>query len=78
MKLELWARSRETMRYEYLWRFDDERQKFFMIDQVDSDKYSEAMIIKGKGIDQDLIMYEEFKEHKPYRKEKTLCKTKER
>lgn len=66
---ELWARNKTTMRYEYLWSFEDERQKFFMIDQVDTNKYFEAMIIKGKGINQELILFEEYREHKPYRKE---------
>ena len=67
---ELWARNRKTMRYEKISEFDDERQKFFMIDQIDQSIYFEAMIVKkSQSVNQEVVLYEEFKEYKPYRKE---------
>lgn len=67
---ELWARNRKTMKYEYLYNFDNEQQKFFMIDQVDKSIYFEAMIIrKNQSVNQEVVLYEEFKEYKSYRKE---------
>lgn len=56
---ELWARSRTLMKYMYLTSFDDPNQFHYMMDQVDRDEYSEAMILRG----QDLMMYVEFKEN---------------
>lgn len=43
----------------YLTSFDDPNQFHYMMDQVDRDEYSEAMILRG----QDLMMYVEFKEN---------------
>lgn len=40
---ELWARSRTLMKYMFLTSFDDP-----MMDQVDKDEYSEAMILCGQ------------------------------
>ncbi len=54
---ELWGRNRETKRYELITRFNDDRQFYFMLDQVDKDKYYEAMVLQ----DQHLIMYVEIK-----------------
>lgn len=54
---ELWARSRTLMKYMFITSFDDPRQFDFMMDQVDRDEYSEAMILRG----QDLMRYQEFK-----------------
>ena len=62
---ELWGRNRTTKRYEFITRFDDDRQFYFMLDQVDKSKYYEAMILQG----QSLKMYIEIKEPK------TLTKT---
>lgn len=56
---ELWARSRTLMKYMFITAFDDQRQFHYMMDQVDRDEYSEAMILRG----QDLMMYLEFKEN---------------
>lgn len=67
---EVWGRNKRTMRYEYLWSFDDERQKYFMLDQVDKSIYYEVMILENK----ELKMYYENKEYKPYFK--TLTKSK--
>ena len=55
---ELWGRNRETKRYELITRFDDNRQSYFMLDQVDKDKYYEAMVLQG----QHLIMYVDIKQ----------------
>lgn len=55
---ELWARNRDTKRYERLCQFNDDRQFYFMLDQVDRSKYYEAMITQ----DQHCLMYVEFKE----------------
>lgn len=46
MIYELAAKSRETRRYVTLNRFWDERQFHFMLDQVDPELYSEAMILE--------------------------------
>lgn len=43
----------------FLTSFDDPNQFHYMMDQVDKDEYSEAMILRG----QDLMMYVEFKEN---------------
>lgn len=55
---EIWGRRKDNKRYEFLWSFDDENQKFFMIDQVDSTIYSEVMIVRNNH----LVMYKENKE----------------
>lgn len=55
---ELVARNRETKRYDHLKWFEDERQFYFMLDQVDSDKYYEAMILQGQSVK----MYVELKQ----------------
>ena len=61
---EIWGRRRDNLRYEFLWSFDDENQKFFMIDQVDSTIYSEVMIVKNHVC----VAYVENKEYTPYSK----------
>lgn len=61
---EIWGRRRDNLRYEFLWSFDDENQKFFMIDQVDSTIYSEVMIVKNNKC----IAYVENKDYTPYSK----------
>ena len=43
---ELTAKSRDTKRYITLETFWDERQFHYMLDQVDPELYSEAMIIE--------------------------------
>ena len=43
---ELWGRNRTTKQYEMITRFDDDRQFYFMLDQVDKEKYYEAMIMQ--------------------------------
>lgn len=62
MKLELWARSRETKQYEWLKDFYDYNNIDFEMDQVDSNLYSEIMVISG----QHLIKYYEFQDYTPY------------
>ena len=46
MQYELWARSRETKVYEWIQSFQDESQFYYMLDLVDSELYSEAMIVQ--------------------------------
>lgn len=53
---ELWAKRITTRRYEYITSFDDERQKFYMMDRLDRNIYSEAMILNN----QQCTMYREF------------------
>ena len=62
MKLEVWARSRETKQYEKLKDFYDYNNIDFEMDQVDSNLYSEVMIIS----EHHLIKHKEFKDYTPY------------
>lgn len=57
---ELWARRITTRNYEYITSFDDEKQKFYMMDQLDKSVYYEAMIIRN----QECAMYREFESPK--------------
>jgi len=62
MQYELWARSRETKQYQFLEPFQDEVQKFYMIDKVDPELYYEAMIVKTDwGKMPECVMYKELK-----------------
>lgn len=45
MQYEVWGRSRETKKYEFIEAFQDEVQKFYMIDKVDPEFYYEAMVL---------------------------------
>ena len=67
---ELWAKSKKTKKYELIRPFDDERQFYFMIDSVNPEYYSEAMIMQGR----ELKMYFEFKEHRKYFSENVIDK----
>lgn len=63
MRYELWGRSRETKVYEFIEAFQDEQQKFYMMDQVDQEVYYEAMILLTEWKQEPrLIMYQEFKD----------------
>lgn len=53
---ELWARRITTKKYEFIIAFEDEHQKFYFMDQLDTDIYYEAMILE----DRNLKMYREF------------------
>ena len=68
---ELTAKSRATKRYITLETFWDERQFHYMLDQVDPERYSEAMIIKW--VDKDpfphCIMYVELERPKIKRRD---------
>ena len=69
MQYEVWGRSRETKRYEQIDTFPNEENKFYMVDQVDKNKYSEAMILQTEYQQESrLILYKEFE------KPKTLIK----
>lgn len=63
MQYELWARNRETKVYEWLQTFFEENQFYFMLDQVDSTYYSEAMIISREWQQQPrCLLYVDLKE----------------
>lgn len=63
MQYELWARNRETKVYEWLQTFFEESQFYFMLDQVDSTYYSEAMIIGREWQQQPrCLLYVDLKE----------------
>ena len=46
MQYEVWGKSRESKVYEFIDKFLDEREKYFMLDIVDPEVYSEAIIIR--------------------------------
>ena len=65
MRYELWGRSRETKVYEFIDSFEDEKQKFFMLDKVDKEVYYEAMITMTNFNKMPVcIMYKEFDKEK--------------
>lgn len=61
---KLFARSRETTKYEWLCDFYDKRQFHYMCDTVDKTKYSEVMITDESEM-HNLFSYE-FKDYTPY------------
>lgn len=46
MQYEVWARSRESKVYEFIEAFQNEQQKYYLLDQLDPEVYYEAMILK--------------------------------
>lgn len=65
MQYELWGRSRETKVYEFIEAFQDENQKYYMLDKIDPEIYYEAMILLTDWKKEPrLIMYQEYKEEK--------------
>lgn len=46
MQYEIWGRSKQTKVYEFLDSFTDPNQKWSKLDEVDTDIYYEAMIVK--------------------------------
>lgn len=61
MQYELWGRKRETKRYEFIEAFQDEQQKFYMIDKIDPEIYYEAMIVRTEWQQMpSLVMYKEY------------------
>ena len=62
--LSLWARNINTKRYEFIKPVSYEN-RFFEMDQLDKNKYYEAMIVNEY---QDCIMYQEFEKPKILRK----------
>ena len=62
--LSLWARNINTKRYEFIKNVSYEN-RFFEMDQLDKNKYYEAMIINEY---QQCIMYQEFEKPKILRK----------
>lgn len=67
----LTAKNRVTKRWEDIEYFKDDRQFDFMIDSVDYTKYSESMILDENH---HCLKYYEYKDHKPYFKDKTISK----
>ena len=61
---ELWAKKRPVdgrgFPYEWICNFENEQAKYYIIDQLDRDKYMEAMVLEGNR----LLLYREFE--KPY------------
>ena len=45
MRYELWARTRDTKVYEFQDSFTDANERYYRIDTVDSELYSEAMVL---------------------------------
>lgn len=46
MQYELWARSKQTKVYEFIDSFTDPQMKWSKMDEIDTDVYYEAMIVK--------------------------------
>ncbi|MBP5427004.1 MAG: hypothetical protein J6Y29_03830 [Clostridiales bacterium] len=57
---ELWGRNKETKQYEFITRFNDNNQFYYMLDQLDKSKYYEAIITQG----QECKIYIEIEEPK--------------
>lgn len=61
---ELWARKRTKDNigydYEHICNFENENQKYFMIDCLDKNFYQEAMVI----LNQQCVLYIEFEVQK--------------
>ncbi len=62
--LSLWARDINTKRYEFI-KYVSYENRFFEMDQLDKNKYYEAMIVNEY---QQCIMYQEFEKPKILRK----------
>ena len=62
--LSLWARNYNTKRYEFIKNVSYEN-RFFEMDELDKNKYYEAMIVNEY---QECIMYQEFEKPKILRK----------
>ena len=59
------------MQYELIEIFQDEQQKFYMLDKINPDFYSEAMIVRTEWQQMpSCVMYKEFDNE--YTKAKTL------
>lgn len=64
--LSLWARNKNTKRYEFI-KLVSYENRFFEMDQLDKSIYYEAMIVNEY---QECIMYQEFKNIKVLKKGK--------
>lgn len=53
---ELWARRNDTRRYEYITSFDNENQKYYLIDQLDKSVYYEVVVMDNQSCN----LYQEF------------------
>lgn len=62
--LSLWVRNINTKRYEFI-KYVSYENRFFEMDQLDKNKYYEAMIVNEY---QQCIMYQEFEKIKILRK----------
>lgn len=62
--LSLWARNINTKRYEFI-KYVSYENRFFEMDQLDKNKYYEAMIVNEY---QQCIMHQEFEKLKILRK----------
>lgn len=73
MQFEVWARNRETKKYERLFTFEDEIQKYYKLDCVDRELYTEAMIVKTEWQKMpEAIMFQEFPKNKELYKGKGM------
>ena len=71
MQYEVWGRSRESKVYEFIDKFLDEQQKYYMLDLVDPEVYSEAMIIRTEWQQMpSCVLYKELE--KPLVKKRRL------
>ena len=52
----LWARKREKPDFEYITTFENECQKYYMVDTLDESVYKEAIIVSERGCE----LYVEF------------------
>lgn len=69
MQFEVWARNRETKKYERLFTFEDEIQKYYKLDCVDRELYTEAMIVKTEWQKMpEAIMFQEFPKNRELNK----------
>lgn len=64
--LSLWARNKNTKRYEFI-KLVSYDNRFYEMDQLDKSIYYEAMIVNEY---QECIMYQEFKNIKVLKKGK--------
>lgn len=61
----LYARKREKPEFEYITTFNNEEQKYYMVDLLDEDIYKEAIVVSERGCE----LYVEFQKPKVLKKE---------
>jgi hypothetical protein len=60
----LYAKKREKPNYEYITTFEDVKQKFYLVDELDRSIYQEAIVVSERGCE----LYVEFPETKVLRR----------